>query len=119
MQSTHTGLLDILQLPIAARQVHIFSSLVSGSLLSIGQLCDHSCSTYFNKTKLYIMYNSRIIIQGNRDYTKLWSIDSKKAQIHSPNSVIDTPTIEKRIKFYTKSLFSTTLSTLASAITAG
>ena len=119
MQATHTGLLNIPQLPLAARQAHIFPSLASGSLFSIGQLCDHGCSAYFERTKLYIMYNGRIIMQGSRGPTKLWSIDTQQQNTHSLNSVIDAPTIHERIKFYTKSLFSPTLSTLAKAIAAG
>ena len=58
-------------------------------------------------------------MQGSRGATKLWSIDTKNTTTHSLNSVIDAPTIEDRIKFYTKSLFSPTLSTLAKAISAG
>ena len=76
MKATHTGLIDIPQLPTAARQAHIFSSLASGSLLSIGQLYDHGWSAYFDKTKLYIMYNGHIIMQGSCGPTKLWSIDA-------------------------------------------
>ena len=76
MQATHTGLLNIPQLPPEARHAQIFSSLAFGSLLSIGQLCDHGCSAYFDKSKLYIMHNGKIIMQGSRGPTKLWSIDA-------------------------------------------
>ena len=112
MQATHTATLNIPHLPIAARQAHIFPALASGSLLSIGQLCDHGCSAYFDNKKLYILHNGRIIMQGTRDKTKLWTIDNPPSTTHSLNSIIDAPTIAERIKFYTASLFSPTLSSL-------
>ena len=58
-------------------------------------------------------------MQGTRDKTKLWTIDNPPSTTHSLNSIIDAPTIAERIKFYTASLFSPTLSTLAKAISAG
>ena len=119
MHSTHTGQLDIPALPPEAKTAHIFSELASGSLLSIGQLCDHGCSAYFDKAKLYILYKGNIIMQGSRGPTKLWTIDQPATTVHALNSVIDAPTIAERLKFYTASLFLPTLTTLAKAITAG
>ena len=117
LQSTHEGTLNIPELPIQARRAHIFPHLASGSLLSIGQLCDAGCSALFDKHKLYIFYNGKIILQGTRQQSKLWTID--KDNHHSLNSVIDAPTIAERIEFYSRSLFSPTLSTLEKAIKAG
>lgn len=96
-------MLDIRHLPIAARHAHILPALASGSLLSIGQLCDHGFSAYFDRTKLYILYNSRVIMQGTRDNSKLWTIDNPPTTTHSLNTIIDAP-IAGRIKFYTASL---------------
>ena len=117
MQATHTAKLDIPHLPQDARKAHIFPQLASGSLLSIGQLCDHGCSAYFDKSKLYILYNGRIIIQGTRNHTRLWTINAPQEPTHSSNLGIDAPTIAEIIKF-NDSLFSPTLSTLAQAIAA-
>jgi hypothetical protein len=39
--STHTAELDLGNIPLGARTCHLFPHLRSGSLLSIGQLCDH------------------------------------------------------------------------------
>ena len=105
MHSTHTGQLDIPALPPEAKTAHIFTELASGSLLSIGQLCDHGCSAYFNKAKLYILYKGNIIMQGSRGPTKLWTIDQPATTVHALNSVIDAPTIAERLKFYTVRLF--------------
>ena len=117
MQATHEALLDIPQLPEKARRTHLFPYLASGSLLSIGQLCDAGCTALFDKYKLYIFFNGKIILQGTRQKSKLWTMD--QTTHHSVNAVIDAPTIAERIEFYSRSLFSPTLSTLAQAIKAG
>ena len=57
MKSTHTAMLRMDNLPPEARRVHIFPHLASGSLLSIGQLCDAGCIALFDKQKLYIFNN--------------------------------------------------------------
>ena len=112
MQATHAAELGIPRLPRDARKAHIFPQLASSSLLSIGQLCDHGCSAYFDKSKLYILYNGRIIMQCTRNHTRLWIIDAPQDTTHSLNLIVDAPTIAERIKFYNASLFSPTLSTL-------
>jgi hypothetical protein len=117
LTSTHTANLTIPNLPPAAQTVHIFPKLASGSLLSIGQLCDHGCTATFNKDKLYVYYNGKIILQGSRQASKLWTIDNTPT--HSLNAAVDTPTIADRIKFYHASLFSPALDTLRKAIKAG
>ena len=117
IKSTHTAELDIPQLPANAKKTHIFPHLASGSLLSIGQLCDAGCTALFETHKLYIFHNGKIILQGTRQPSKLWTIDLPTA--HSLNSVIDAPTIAERINFNHRSLFCPTLSTLTAAIKAG
>ena len=120
MQSTHTAELDLPDLPPQARLVHIFPKLASGSLISIGTLCDAGCSALFRQQKLYIFNpKGRIIIQGTRQQSKLWTIDPvNKRPTHSLSAIIDAPTIAERIAFYHASLFSPTLSTLCKAIDA-
>jgi len=43
LHSTHTAMLDLPMLPTAARTAHVFPGMTTGSLLSIGMLCDHGC----------------------------------------------------------------------------
>ena len=125
MHSTHQADLDIPNLPSPARTAHIFPHLASGSLLSIGKLCDAGCTALFNKSKLFIFYKGKIIMQGSRQSNKLWTMDSKnnnqqqQQTRHSLNALIDTPTIAERIKFYHQSLWSPTLDTLSKAIKQG
>ena len=118
MQSTHTANLDLHGLPITATTAHIFPTLTSGSLLSIGQLCDHGCSAYFTRHNLLIFYKGKIILKGTRT-NKLWNIDKDQPTTHSLNATIGNPTIAERIAFYHASLFSPTLTTLTKAIKAG
>jgi hypothetical protein len=101
MMSTHEAELDIPLLPAHAKKVHIFPELASGSLLSIGQLCDGGCTATFTASKLYIYLHGKIIIQGTQQHNKLWTIDppSPPSCHHSLNAAIDTPTIAERIKF--------------------
>ena len=119
MQSTHTCELDIPHLPQSARQAHMFDELASGSLLSIGQLCDARCTATFDKKKLNIFFQGKIIVQGTRQQNKLWTMDTPVTQHHSLNSVVDAPTIAERIKFYHASLFSPTMTTLENIIKEG
>jgi hypothetical protein len=122
-QATHEAVLNLPILPLAARKVHLFESLASGALISLGKLCDSGCTAYFNATKVYIFFNGKIIMQGARSSStnNLWKVnESKKDQpTMSLNAVIDKPTIAERIKFYHASLFSPTLDTLAKAVSAG
>jgi hypothetical protein len=117
LQSTHTAELDLPLLPLAARKTNLFPHLASGSLLSIGQLCDHGCTAHFTKNKLYIFYERKLIMQGTRQPNKLWTMDPvPSSPTHIANAAIDTPTIAERIRFYHASLFSPTLDTLCKAI---
>ena len=50
IKSTHQANINLPSLPTSATSVHLFPSLASGSLLSIGQLCDSGCSATFTKT---------------------------------------------------------------------
>ena len=49
-QSIATAKVKLSQVFKTARDAHIFLSLASGSLNSVGQICDNGCTTYFNKT---------------------------------------------------------------------
>ena len=58
-----------------ATTAHIFDDLKSGSLLSIGQLCDDDCIALFTKYNVHIYKNGQIIIDGKRDSRNgLWTI---------------------------------------------
>ena len=60
MTSTHTASLQIPGLDNNALLAHMLSHLASGSLLSVGQLCDSGCTVTFNKNKLNIYHKGKI-----------------------------------------------------------
>ena len=79
--SSHTAELLLPGLPLTAIQCHIFPDLIAGSLLSIGQLCDHGCNATFTATTVTITNNNIPIITGFRcPLTKLWTINLKPQQ---------------------------------------
>ena len=51
---THTALLSFPEMPLAARQDHVFPALKYKALLSIGQLCDHVFKAIFDDTMVYL-----------------------------------------------------------------
>jgi hypothetical protein len=86
IQATHTALLDMPNLPIAARQAHIFPQLKHNALISISQFYDHGCTALFTSTDVQILVNSTTIIRGSRQPTTgLWTIDLDN-QPQSPTS---------------------------------
>ena len=136
MHSSHTAVLNLPSLPIAARTAHIFPALASGSLLSIGLLCDHGCHATFTATTVTVTHHGVIIATGARSHTTngLWRIHlpapDQPLDLHpattSPhptgataNSVIRHDTVAERIAFYHACMFSPALSTWCAAIDAG
>ena len=76
MKSSHTARLLLADLPAAACKAHLFPRLASGSLLSIGLLCDHGCIAEFTQAVVTIRLHGKIILTGTRTPgTKLWIID--------------------------------------------
>ena len=49
-QSIATAEVKLPHVSKKSRDTHIFSPLASGSLYSVGQLCDDGCEAYFKKT---------------------------------------------------------------------
>ena len=68
-----TGLLKWKWLPDHLRQVHIFKDL-TGSLLSIGLLCDAGFDVTFNKDNVKIKNAGTTILSGKR-IDRLWMVD--------------------------------------------
>ena len=92
MKATHT-----VQVPLApelssdALQGHELNGLKTGSLVSIGKLCDDDCMTLFTKYYVNIIKNGKVIITGPRNKeNNLWDIPlAPKA------STLPTPTITR------------------------
>jgi hypothetical protein len=137
MRSTHTAILDIPSLPLAARHCHLFPELTSGSLISIGQLCDHGCTAAFDATSVAITYANHPVLVGTRSpSTGLWQVlptvhNSTKPLpndqcIIQPNpqhfpahALAAHSTIAEQVAFYHATMFYPSVATWCKAIDAG
>jgi hypothetical protein len=136
IKSTHTGTFPVPGLPLSAFRAHIFPSLKSHSLLSIGQLCDHGCKAIFTHNGGIITLDGLVLLTGTRSNATngLWNLDPldpPTTPLTAPSSPITGSvnvmfhttlahdTIANRIAFYHASLFSPSLSTLCQAIDDG
>ena len=112
-QTTHSALLKLQFLPVEERRVHLFDTLASGSLLSLGKLCNEGCTAYFNAKKVYIFFQGKSFLHGFRSAstTFLWKLNKdhnhyqEDEEVQSLNTAIYNPYIAERIKFYHASLF--------------
>ena len=66
--STHTSLISQQNLPIQAREAHLFTG-INKALLSIGTLCDHGCEANFNDKYVLIINkeSGKVIMKGTKD----------------------------------------------------
>lgn len=123
IHSTHVGELDLPDLPVAARIAHIFPDLSSGTLISIGQLCDAGCTATFSATNVIITLHDKVILSGPRLLsTKLWHlnlpsstpINTTPAAFSNAARLSATPA--EVVAFAHAALFSPSLSTLCTAL---
>jgi len=131
--STHTAILDIPALPIAARVAHIFPQLTSASLISIGLLCDHGCTAVYTNTQVQILdAQQNVVLTGSRSpITKLWMIplvptdnmargtNTDVSRGHTMSTVIHSQTQAELVRFYHAALGSPAVSTLLAALRKG
>jgi hypothetical protein len=76
MVSSHTAYLDLPDLPLAARLVHIVPALTTKSLLSIPQLCTNGCKAELDNEGIRILRDGKLVLAGTRCHdTGLWHID--------------------------------------------
>ena len=66
-----------------------YPSLNKKSLLSIVQLCDNGCITVFDKSKLSILKNGKIVLSRHRNLTnRLWDVLFRQKVTHIINYII-------------------------------
>ena len=129
MYSTHEAELDLPQLPLAARHVHIVPSLSTHSLLSMGQLCDSGCEVTFTAKHVDVRLDSKILLTGTRSPdTGLWHLSLTNPPdttdhvqpdpplLHHSFAAVASTTPADLVAFAHASLFSPALSTLKSAL---
>ena len=73
------------ELSTKAKTGHIFDDLKSGSLISIGQLCDDECIALFTKYGVKIYKDWKVIIVGQRNNVNgLWHIPLAPKETETP-----------------------------------
>eukprot|EP00978_Attheya_sp_CCMP212_P023126 scaffold70121_cov55-Attheya_sp.AAC.6 len=90
IQSSHSGTINLPDLPPEATECHIFPDLSSESLLSVGQLCNSGCKVSFDNEVVDVMLRDKLLLSGLRTpHNGLWSINLPASQIASilPSSV--------------------------------
>ena len=65
--STHTGRLNLPQLPPEATLGHLFPSLKGTALVPVGPLCDAGCTVHFTALEAQVKYKNKITWKGKRD----------------------------------------------------
>jgi len=103
IKSTHTTEFDFDDFSPHQR-VHVFPSLVSGSLLSIEQLCDFGCYAIFHMQTVQIIFNNKIILVGTRSVASngLWIVNVYRPSTNensSCNILSPFPTATSGIEF--------------------
>ena len=51
------------------QSAHVFNDIATGSLISMGQLCDYDCISIFTKFDVKILKHNKVIITGLCDRT--------------------------------------------------
>jgi hypothetical protein len=124
--STHLATLDLPALPLAARQCHLFPDLTSGSLISVGQLCDHGCTAKFTADSVDITHCDSTVLHGTRTpATGLWHVNSPSVCVQPvvpPPAMLlsaHATSVAAHVAFYHAAMCSPSLSTWCAAIDAG
>ena len=79
-QSIATAEVKLPHVSKKARDTHIFSYLASGSLYSVGKLCNDGCEAYFNKKICTITKNRKLVLSGTRTAnSQLWIANDIKS----------------------------------------
>jgi hypothetical protein len=119
--STHVGQLPLPALPPAALEAHVFPDF-SGSLLSIGQICDAdpTLAATFNHEAVRIHRGEDTLLVGTRDpVSKIYTVDVGEQQPHSACPVIRHESQSEMVRFYRAALGSPVWSTFVGALRSG
>ena len=127
LKTTHQATIPLApQLKAPATTGNILHGLKSGTLISIGKLCDDDCIALFTKYHVHIVKNGEVIIKGKRDFNNgLWQITLASKPVKSPcidfaNSAISTAKTKSDLAaFLHGAAFSPSKSTFLRAINKG
>ena len=126
MTSTHSGHINIPELPATATRSHIVPEMTTHNLLSVGQLCDAGCTATITSDKIEVKHDDRVIVTGTRSSeTTLWhldlpsEVDPDSIFPYYANAAIGTNTAANMVAFMHAAFFSPALSTLEKALQKG
>jgi hypothetical protein len=126
IESTHTAILALPDLPPSANKAQLFPSHFKHSLISVGHLCDHGCEVSFSAPIVTVRKGGTPLFVGWRDYsTGLWKIDLSVKPIftvsrhNSANNVYEQHSISDTIAYLHAACFSPVKDTWINAIEAG
>ena len=138
MTSKSTTNLPLPSLPPYATISHGFPSLASGSLLSVGRVCDHNCTSIFTDRSKKMYNNKDVKIQENKPPIIAGTRNAPSQPVYNVCIPIPDPAqhsinilrpesanatnlshLQDRIAFYHAALFSPVVSTWTKAIKAG
>jgi hypothetical protein len=93
MCTTSVGQLPLSSfLSCAAQSAYVIDELQTGTLISLGQLCDDDVTAFFKKTAVNLLKNNKIIITGTRLTNGLWSIPLATSSViptlHQANGIL-------------------------------
>ena len=127
--STQEAELDLPNLPLAARKIHLLPELTAGHLISVGQFTDAGCSAHFYHDRCEILFQDKLVLYGHRNGpNQLWLFDhenptgpqaSGRANAVRPTSLPAKSKSKDIVAFHHASLGSPALSTLTKALDAG
>ena len=114
-----------------AKIAYSFANLQSGTLISIGQLCDDDCVAIFSKYNVKILKNNKVLIRGKRTDNGLWQLplstnhtvkntSPPPTSHHAANAVIRLDTTKGELaEYYGNTMFNPVKSTILHAIHIG
>ena len=119
------------KLSYKAQSAHVFKDITTGSLISMGQLCNDDCVAIFTKYDVNILKHNQVIITGLRDRTNcLWNIpigpcppNQQSPTLSNPNQangiLCQDITKRKLAQYFHAAAFSPVNSTFLDAINNG
>ena len=117
IQSSGTTNIPWPNLPSTATKAHILRALNPHSLVSIGVLCDHNCTTAFDKHAVTIHRHNQPILTGPRLPNGLWSLPLPHDRTkHHAYTLITPKTQQQLVQWLHAAAFSPSPSTFLDAI---
>ena len=76
-------------LTVSETNTHVFDDLHIASLISLGQICDNDCVAILDKHKIWVIKESKVVMQGHSNPDDgIWGIPIKKTFQHKALAII-------------------------------